>query len=201
MRKFTRKTCPDVLLEPFSKTNTKPRWIVYGERYEQQSNRSYYNYPEISKQKLNHLLFPILTGQTDNHCSYCDGYPLMSADESIDHFKPKSKFPSDVCKWENLYVACAHCQKEKGTQFDDLLLRPDELQYDFQSYFFYDFSEHKIKILPNLTDEKLQRAEKTHEILNFDHPAMIESRRQSFDGFWDKPNYPKELLKHRFIFE
>ena len=76
-----------------------------------------------------------------------------------------------------------------------------KIKYDFQSYFFYDFSEHKIKILPNLTDEKLQRAKKTHEILNFDHPAMVESRRQSFDGFWDKPNYPKELLKHRFIFE
>ena len=200
MRKFNRKTCPNVLLEAFSKSNTKPRWVVYGERYEKQTNRSYYNYPIVNKQKLNHLVFPILIAQTDNHCSYCDGYPLMSADESIDHFKPKHKFPLEVCDWQNLYVACAHCQKVKGTQFDDLLLRPDD-EYAFQSYFFYDFSEHKIRILPNLTEEKLQRAKKTHEILDFDHPAMVESRRQSYDGFWDKSNYPREKLKHRFIFE
>jgi uncharacterized protein (TIGR02646 family) len=201
MRKFTRKTCPPVLLEAFSKTNTKPRWTVYGERYEKQSNRSYYNYPEINKQKLNHLVFPILVAQTDYHCSYCDGYPLMSADETIDHFKPKSKFPLDVCNWENLYVACAHCQKVKGTQYDDLLIRPDELSYDFNVYYFYDLTEHKIKILPNLSDDKFKRAEVTCQILDFNHKSMVESRRQSFDGYIDKSDYPKEKLKHRFIFQ
>ena len=34
MRKFIRQPCPSVLLEPFSKKNTKPRWVIYGERYE-----------------------------------------------------------------------------------------------------------------------------------------------------------------------
>ncbi len=201
MRKFTRKTCPDVLLEAFSKTNTKQRWIVYGERYAKQINRSYYNYPKINRQKLNHLVFPILLAQTDNHCSYCDGFPLMSADETIDHFKPKSKFPLDVCNWNNLYVACAHCQKVKGDKFDVLLISPDELSYDFNAYFFYDFTEHEIRILPNLDIDKLNRAKKTDEILDFNHKAMVESRRQSYDGFWDKPDYPPKKLKHRFIFE
>lgn len=201
MRKFTRKPCPSVLLEPFSKKNTKPRWMIYGERYEKQTNRTYYNYPQINNEKLNHLIFPTLVAQTDAHCSYCDGFPLMSADETIDHFKPKSKYPNDVCNWENLYVACAHCQKVKGDKFDDLLIRPDELSYDFNAYYFYDLTEHKIKILPNLPSEKSKRAEVTCQILAFNHKSMIESRRQSFDGFIDKTDYPRELLKHRFIFQ
>lgn len=201
MRKFIRKPCPSVLLEPFSKKNTKPRWIMYGERYAKQTNRTYYNYPQVNKEKLNHLIFQTLVEQTDAHCSYCDGFPLMSADETIDHFKPKSKFPLDVCNWDNLYVACAHCQKEKGDQFDDLLLRPDELSYNFESYFFYDYTENEIRILPNLSIDKLEKAKKTDEILNFNHKAMVESRKQSYDGFIDKPEYPKNKLKHRFIFQ
>lgn len=201
MRKFTRKPCPSVLIEPFSKNNTKPRWIVYGEKYASQTNRTYYNYPQIKKEKLNHLIFPTLVEQTGAHCSYCDGFPLMSAYETIDHFKPKSKFPNDVCNWENLYVACAHCQNVKGTQYDDLLIRPDELSYDFNAYFFYDFTEHEIRILPNLSINKLNGAKKTDEILDLNHKAMIESRRQSYDGFIDKPDYPKNKLKHRFIFQ
>ena len=201
MRKFTRKPCPNVLLEPFSKNNIKSRWIIYGERYAKQANRTYYNYPQINREKLNHLIFPTLIAQTDNHCSYCDGFPLMSADETIDHFKPKSKFPLEVCSWENLYIACAHCQKVKGDKFDILLIRPDELSYDFNAYYFYDFTEHEIKILPNLSIDKLERAKKTDEILDFNHKAMVESRRQSYDGFIDKPDYPKNTLKHRFIFQ
>ncbi len=201
MRNFTRKECPTILLESFSKTNPKPRWVVYGERYVEQKNRSFYNYPTINKEKLNHTILPILMEQTDRHCSYCDGFPLLSADETIDHFRPKSKFPNEVCHWENLYVACAHCQNVKGSEYDELLLRPDELNYHFNSYFFYDYTEHKIKILPNLTDEKLRQAEKTHEILDFNHRGMIASRRQSYEGYFDKPDYPRELLKHRFIFE
>ena len=201
MRKIIRKPCPTILLEPYSKTNPKPRWIVYGERYAVQTNRSYYNYPKIDKKKLNHLLLPILMEQTDDHCSYCDGFPLMNADTTIEHFKPKSKFPEDVCNWENLYVACSHCQSVKGEQFDDLLLRPDDITYHFEAYFFYDYTEHKIKILPNLPPDKLEKAEKTCKILDFNHKAMVESRRQSYEGFWDKPDYPRVLLKHRFIFE
>ena len=201
MRKFTRKLCPSILLEPFSKNNTKPRWIVYGEKYASQTNRTYYNHAQIKKEKLNHLIFSTLIEQTDSHCSYCDGFPLMSADETIDHFKPKSKFPLEVCNWENLYVACAHCQKVKGDKFDNLLIRPDESSYDFSAYYFYDFTEHEIKILPNLSYDKLKRAEATCRILDFNHKAMQESRRQSYDGFIDKPDYPVENLKHRFIFQ
>jgi len=201
MRKFTRKPCPSVLLEPFSKNNTKSRWIIYGERYAKQANRTYYNYPQINRERLNHLIRPTLIAQTDYHCSYCDGFPLMSADETIDHFKPKSKFPLEVCNWENLYVACARCQKVKGDKFDNLLLRPDESSYDFSAYYFYDFTEHEIRILPNLSIDKLERAKKTDEILDFNHKAMVESRRQSYDGFTDKPDYPVEKLKHRFIFQ
>ena len=204
MRKFKKNPCPNILLESHSKRNPKPRWVVYGEMYhkKRQDNPSFeFIFPQIKGLKLNRILVPILMKATDNHCSYCDDFPLLSADKTIDHFKPKSKFYNEVCQWENLYIACGHCQNVKASQFDDMLLRPDDEDYDFHHYFVYDYSTHKICVRDDLVGDKLERAEITHKILDFNYEGMVESRRLSYDGFVDKPNYPKELLKHRFIFE
>ena len=100
-----------------------------------------------------------------------------------------------------MYIACAHCQKEKGTNYDEKLLRPDESGYDFYHYFYYDFTTHEIKILWSLTGEEAQRAEATLRIMNFNHPAMKESRRLSYEGFADRPDFPLNDKTHRFMFE
>jgi uncharacterized protein (TIGR02646 family) len=132
---------------------------------------------------------PLLMLQTDAHCSYCDAYPLMSADNTIDHFKPKSKYPLEVCKWENLYIACAHCQKKKVQIMTKSSFDLTNQGYDFYHYFYYDFTTHEIKILWSLTGEDAQRAEATLRVMNFNHPAMKESRRLSYEGFADRPDF------------
>ena len=204
MRKFPRVNSPIILLENYSAAIPRPRWQVYGERYAKRraNNKSFeFTWPQYQNMPLNQLLMPLLMLQTDSHCSYCDAYPLMSADNTIDHFKPKSKYPLEVCKWENLYIACAHCQKEKGTSYEETLLRPDEQGYDFYHYFYYDFTTHEIKILWSLTEEDAQRAEATLRVMNFNHPAMKESRRLSYEGFADRPDFPLNDKTHRFMFE
>jgi hypothetical protein len=99
MRKFTRTETPDFLTE---------KWELWGERFyrNKTSNQSYkFQWPTIKKQPVNRLLEPLLAYQTQGHCSYCDRYPLRSREDSIDHFKPKSKraYHRIAFHWNNLY--------------------------------------------------------------------------------------------------
>lgn len=196
MRKFTRLPVPQIL-----ETN----WEIWGDRYKTNrlaNNGHSFNWPQIGSIKLNQLLFPILKAQTQDHCSYCDGFPLGTADNTIDHFKPKSdtRFYKEVCAWPNLYIACADCQKLKGTQYDDLLLRPDDLEYEFNNFYTYNSTYHKIEILPNLIGVAKERAEMTLKIFGFNHPAFCKSRQISFERFMGNANPILDDFGFRFIF-
>ena len=63
-------------------------------------------------------------------CAYCERpcQPPTSAkkpdDESIDHFKPRSRFPGQWLDWHNLVYACRRCNQRKENNwpgYDDAL--------------------------------------------------------------------------------
>ncbi|MEZ4955199.1 MAG: hypothetical protein R2825_16670 [Saprospiraceae bacterium] len=82
-------------------------------------------------------LLPILLKVTKCHCAFCDLYPLSTDffDIPIEHFMPKSKNPEKAYSWDNLFPVCNGCTQKKGEKFDDLLLKPDDPNYDFDSNF------------------------------------------------------------------
>jgi len=84
---------------------------------------------------VNQHLTPILGEITNNHCSFCDGYPMKQMVEHIEHFRPKSKFPELSHQWENLFLICEKCNITKGDEFSELLLKPDDEDYSFIKYF------------------------------------------------------------------
>lgn len=50
-----------------------------------------------------------------NKCCYCEKrIGPGSADMHVDHFKPKSKYPDDVLKWNNLMPSCGDCNRNKS---------------------------------------------------------------------------------------
>lgn len=52
-------------------------------------------------------------------CYLCENrYPSAY---HIDHFKPKSKHPELKYAWNNLFLACSHCNMIKGSSDDELL--------------------------------------------------------------------------------
>ena len=148
MRAFTRLATPAVLLELVGPKST-PRWVQFGERYagnrakaiESKKPGFNFQWPTVNGKTINQHLLPTLRKQTVLHCSYCDGFPLGKGDESIDHFLPKMTpaYYALVCRWENLYLSCSHCQNSKGERVDSLVLRPDEPDYSFGRYFIYDY--------------------------------------------------------------
>ncbi len=57
-------------------------------------------------------------------CAYCEarctGRPGVSAQgETIDHFRPRSKFPNDWLNWLNLMYACTRCNETKGNAWPE----------------------------------------------------------------------------------
>lgn len=206
MKPFTRFPTPVILSKIHLKTQ-KQRWVIYGESYEENRNKSNHSFKFqwaiINGNKLNRLLMPELQAQTDGHCSYCDKYPLMKGDDSIDHFKPKHdpNFYLDVCNWTNLYLACKACQDSKFDQFSDDLLRPDEVNYDFNIYFEYDYKEHRIEIRPLIDDIKWRKAKQTIETFDFNHISHTKARRHAFERYMNSPNPDINDFNYRFIFQ
>ena len=56
-------------------------------------------------------------------CGYCEqscDEPTRSErdnEESVDHFRPRSRFPGDWLNWLNLVYACRRCNQSKGSKW------------------------------------------------------------------------------------
>ena len=205
MRAFTRLDAPAVLNDPVGPKST-PRWMHLGDRYTTNRGRNpgfTFQWPIVGGKTLNQYLLPMLREQTVDHCSYCDGYPLGKGDESIDHFLPKLSrtYYALVCQWENLYLACGHCQKSKGERVDPLVLRPDEPDYSFERYFSYDYIDQKIDINIIASPGDQQRARATHQFFDFDDTQLVTKRRHAYNRYSRDPNPLLDDYNFRFIFD
>lgn len=102
-------------------------------------------WPVYRKRPMNQHLLPFLNLQADNRCSYCGSWPMKDSmtRETIDHFRPKSKFPDQALAWENLLLACDDCQEAKGEKWNEHFLDPSAEEYRFNDWFQWDlFSAH-----------------------------------------------------------
>lgn len=145
-----------------------------------------------------------LAEMTQEHCAYCDG-DLRSGttEEHIDHFRPKSRpeFYALVCAWENLFLVCSPCNKAKGHFWDDLLLKPDDLDFRFSRYFSYAYDTDRLE--PNLASsaEDVARARKTIDLLKLNAPKHCTSRRRVRELFDKLPEEDRQhILSYRFLF-
>lgn len=143
-------------------------------RHGENPNASF-TWHKVNGEPLNQVLLPELKKQTQDHCSFCDNFPIAPASlETIEHFKPKSRFHLDAYRWSNLYFCCDGCQNDKGNDFDELLLRPDDDDYSFNRFFIWDYATGKIEINPGASEGDKRRAEITIRFygLNDDHPRV-----------------------------
>lgn len=198
MKHFDRLPAPDFLLQNADQWNHQ--WAAL------KANRigASFQWYKHDRQPVNQKIGPILSLQTQDHCSYCDAFPMGLADNTIDHFRPKGNpsFYHLAYVWENLFWTCADCQKAKGEQFEDSLLRPDSPAYTFQRFFIYNFSTHEIDPNPTSTIEDQLRAEVTINIFKIREPSRIAARRMAWER-WHSPLNEGNVddFPFRFIFE
>ena len=199
MKRFDRLPAPDFLLEHAAQWNRQWAELKAGRR------GASFQWYRHDNQPINQKIGPILSLQTQHHCSYCDAFPIGSADKTIDHFRPKGNplFYHLAYDWENLFWTCADCQKEKGEQFEESLLRPDFPTYAFHHFFIYNFNTHNIDPNPNSSCEDQLRAEFTIRIFKLNDLSRIAARRISWERWWYTPAAVRNIddFAFRFIFE
>jgi len=169
MRPFKRGTTPRILKE------RGEEWAKAWERRQKAGGEFFW--PSVDGQKVNRAILPALEEQTQSHCSFCDAYPVSPPSlETIEHFRPKGRFPLEAFTWENLYYCCDFCQNHKRDKVDEerLLLRPDDPAYRFDDYFSWNFLSGELLPNPNATPENRGRAQVTIDTygLNSGHPGQ-----------------------------
>jgi uncharacterized protein (TIGR02646 family) len=112
-------------------------------------------------------------------CAFCDGFLRETSSSTVEHFRPKSKFPNLEIQWDNLFPCCSFCQSAKLDRFDELLLKPDAAEYQFLNYFLCNYQTGDIE--PNLTKDQYQqaRADYTINLYKLNSPERCEARKRA----------------------
>ncbi len=153
--KLQRPEPPDILMQ---------NWEAWGLKYEQkklQNSKHEFQW----RRNVYPQLVDLLLAMTKKHCSFCDSSPMRSQiRETIEHFRPKEASPRLVYQWENLFACCDKCQNAKGKRFDEALLKPDEIEYEFNRYFFFDAQTGELGPQPQASPEDQKRAAVTIQL-------------------------------------
>ena len=118
-----------------------------------------------------------LGNANQEHCAFCDGKLGIESKSTVEHFRPKSKFPNLIYAWQNLFPACDVCQSVKGTKFDDLLLKPDDDGYTFGKYFQINWLSGAIEPLESATLAAQFRAKVTIGMYQLNEPKRLSIRK------------------------
>jgi uncharacterized protein (TIGR02646 family) len=178
-------------------------WEKWGKQWEAKRNNpklgNDFQWVQYKGQKVNQMLLSFLIAMTKHHCSYCDKRPIGV--ETIDHFKPKADFPLEAYKWDNLFIACYDCQVSRWEKYQDMLLKPDEIDYEFDKYFFYDFELGELK--PKGAEDSIEylRADFTIKTFRLNERGLPEARKIISDNLTVFQNQDIDKLPYRFIFK
>ncbi len=120
---------------------------------------------------------PELRKAYNNICAYvCIYISPVTGSATVEHFKPKSKYPSLTYEWSNYLLVCGVMNGRKR-DFEDVL-SPFELEPET---FYLDLFDGSI--FPNPNTLHLEAAKKTITRLQLNHPECKELRLSLWDEF------------------
>jgi uncharacterized protein (TIGR02646 family) len=179
-------------------------WELWGQEFEQKRQETPGHDPmrrRYQGREVRHHLIELLLEITKKHCSFCDSFPLVSQiREMIEHFRPKSVYPRLAYQWENLFACCGRCQDAKGDRFNESLLKPDDIEYEFRRYFFFDKITGKIIPNPGAVSEDQTRAEVTIRLYKLNDFNRPEARLWALEIARQCPTLPLDKHSYRFMF-
>lgn len=171
MRKFSRAEEPPICTKHSATWNAQ--WLAL-----RSSNpKAVFSWYTIDGKSARDHMLPLLREQSQGHCSFCDAFPVEGvSNETIEHFRPKTKFHDQAYTWSNLYYCCDACQGSKREQWDEQLLCADAVEYSFSKYFEFDFTTGAIRPNSLASPEDQQRAAVTLDLYGLDSPARRRNR-------------------------
>lgn len=193
MIKITRPQQPIWLKENYKK------WGKQWESNLSNKPKQKFNWSKYQKKRVNELLMPLLTEMTQQHCAFCDAHPMGRIPNTIEHFRPTSKYPFLAYTWANLFLCCGNFQ-QRGDKFDKQLLKPDKDGYDFNHYFIYNYSKHIVEPNPAASIEFQKRAKLTIDLYKLNGFDRDKDRARVFKQFLNTTNANINDFPYRFIF-
>lgn len=130
-----------------------------------------------SNSKLYKDVKEILMLMTQEHCSFCDSFPIENSGDAIEHFRPSSLWQELAYAWENLYFICTKCNSAKGNRFDEKLLRPDEIEYFFDKFFSYNVAKSKLEPALDISEKDKERVNETIKIYKLNRIGNRKARK------------------------
>lgn len=92
--------------------------------------------PEVLKETSKGRAFPLLWGaakkalaaMSQYKCAYCESPINAERSGHVEHFRPKSLFPSFCYDWENYFLSCGGCNGQKSDKWPAQgdYVRPDQ---------------------------------------------------------------------------
>jgi len=139
-----------------------------------------FSWPERENRSLGAFVRDELVALNHGHCCYCDSYPIgATGRKEVDHFRPKTRFPEDVCTWANLYLGCTACNGAKSDQWSRLLLRSDASNFEFARYFSVTPATGAIAPNPRANRRDQARARMTIRVFDLDNADRRIARRKT----------------------
>lgn len=130
-------------------------------------------YFEIKQDLRTHMLIE----EQNCTCPYCESQIYDETEGSLEHIKPKDKFPELFLEYDNYITSCKSsysCDNFKGNNWDKDFINPTK--EDPEEYFTYDIFSGEI-IPKNMEEMRQEKAWKTIELLNLNHNNLKNKRR------------------------
>ena len=196
MMKLVKTPAPEFLRSNYKKWGKK-----YKAKRENINKTDNFVWATHQGEKVNVLLLPFLRIETNYHCAFCDGFPLEATGETIEHFRPKSSFPLLSYLWANLLYCCKYCNENKGENPERLLIKPNEINYSFETYFLFDYDSGKIESNPALPEIGKLKAENTIRLYGLNEHNRPKWRKRFLKLYLKTENPNVEDFPYRFIFQ
>jgi hypothetical protein len=138
-------------------------------------------------------------------CNYCSSWSPRSLEgvpqnndwqTSIDHYKPKSKYPRDAYKWENFRLCRRRLNNLKKDYTD--IIDPTEIEND---WFWIDFTSFLLKPSPTLKDRDLySKIFQTIKILRLNTDNDYINERKNVIAFYSLDIINKSYIQSKYPF-
>jgi len=210
MRKLFRKPSesPDFLTNKIKKSD-KSVQQDFTEKWKKRISKFHKNEiknsPSFNWYNLDIKLRPLLIEFTDLHCSFCDCKFTYDFSEHfpIEHFEPKIQFPEKAFEWNNLFAICNICNTMKRDKFDNQIIKPDLLDYNFEDYFVFKYQTGEIEPNPNASIINQEKAKTTIKIYNLNRNGLCKDRIDEYNFYEEFKNQQNDLnyYSHRNFIE
>jgi uncharacterized protein (TIGR02646 family) len=127
----------------------------------------------------------VLGRMTRGKCTYCESVLEVTSYLEVDHYHPKSRYPSKAYTWSNLFPACRVCNGAKGdSDHKGSLLKPDV--EDPEPFFWVNPDSGELEPHPSLDDAGRHRADETIRICKLQRGGLRSLRLETLEsvGRW-----------------